>query len=158
MPSKQQRSPQEKKALSYGKDRRNCYGENDKASRRLVPLRKAQDHRRRRRGAAQAVGTLEALSEEAAAVLESSVRRDVERGQAWRKCADRPLRDVVRWRHEGRAARADRKQRFQFASTPVLRALQERLETIWADKSLTLRQRRLAERPIYREWRAAADA
>lgn len=31
------RSPQEKKRLSYAKDRRNDYGENDKSSRKNVP-------------------------------------------------------------------------------------------------------------------------
>jgi hypothetical protein len=31
------RSPQEKKALSYAKDRRNDYGENDKSSRKNIP-------------------------------------------------------------------------------------------------------------------------
>jgi len=29
MSAKKQRTPQEKKELSYKKDRRNCYGEND---------------------------------------------------------------------------------------------------------------------------------
>ena len=31
------KSPQEKKALSYAKDRRNTYGENDKSSRKNIP-------------------------------------------------------------------------------------------------------------------------
>lgn len=30
------RSPQEKKALSYARDRRNVYGENDKSSRKNI--------------------------------------------------------------------------------------------------------------------------
>ncbi|MFD9407178.1 hypothetical protein ACFWBN_09205 [Streptomyces sp. NPDC059989] len=38
-----QRSPQEKKRLSYLKDRRNVYGENQKSSRRNIPRsRRAQ--------------------------------------------------------------------------------------------------------------------
>lgn len=34
-------TPQEKKSLSYAKDRRNTYGENSKASRKAIPLSKA---------------------------------------------------------------------------------------------------------------------
>ncbi len=37
---KRRRSPQEKKQLSYERDRRNEFGENDKASRKAIPLRK----------------------------------------------------------------------------------------------------------------------
>ena len=55
MPRKRQRSPGEKKALSYAKDRRNCYRANDKASRKAIPLRKAKSHRADRRKAAGAL-------------------------------------------------------------------------------------------------------
>ena len=34
------KTPQEKKRLSYERDRRNAYGENDKGSRKSIPLRK----------------------------------------------------------------------------------------------------------------------
>jgi hypothetical protein len=47
------RSPQEKKALSYAKDRRNAYGENDKSSRRNIPLRKRLVNRANRHAAQQ---------------------------------------------------------------------------------------------------------
>lgn len=40
MPLKKRRSPQEKKRLSYAKDRRNDYGQNDKAARKAIPARK----------------------------------------------------------------------------------------------------------------------
>ena len=39
------KTPQQKKASSYKKDRRNCYGENSKASRKNIP--KAKAHTRR---------------------------------------------------------------------------------------------------------------
>jgi hypothetical protein len=42
-------TPQEKKALSYAKDRRNTYGQNDKAARKAIPLNKALCHRAARR-------------------------------------------------------------------------------------------------------------
>jgi hypothetical protein len=85
------RTPQDKKALSYARDRRNSYGENDKASRKLVPLRKAQESRQGRRKVAQELNTLPQLDEAAADVVESSARQDVHRVGGWRKEADRPL-------------------------------------------------------------------
>ena len=54
------RSPQEKKALSYDRDRYALYGQNHKASRRIVPLRKAHLNRAHRcavaRGLAASLG------------------------------------------------------------------------------------------------------
>ncbi|MEV4124415.1 hypothetical protein [Nocardia sp. NPDC049707] len=47
------RSPQEKKQLSYAKDRRNAYGENDKASRKNLPRKRARVHRANRHRAHQ---------------------------------------------------------------------------------------------------------
>ncbi|MCB5168445.1 hypothetical protein LG634_26935 [Streptomyces bambusae] len=45
----ERRTPQDKKRLSYLKDRRNAYGENDKASRRNIPRsRRARRHALRR--------------------------------------------------------------------------------------------------------------
>ncbi len=45
------KSPQEKKRLSLALDRRNVYGENDKASRKLIPKGKQRNHMRERRSA-----------------------------------------------------------------------------------------------------------
>ena len=47
------KSPQEKKALSYAKDRRDDYGENDKASRKNLPRKRARLHRANRHRAHQ---------------------------------------------------------------------------------------------------------
>ena len=85
------KSPQAKKALSYAKDRRNSYGENDKASRRLIPMRKAMENRQDRRKVAQALERMPSLDEEAADVAESSIRHDVRRVDGWRKDPDQPL-------------------------------------------------------------------
>jgi len=43
--SREPKSPQEKKTLSLQKDRRNSYGNNDKAARTAIPLRKALENR-----------------------------------------------------------------------------------------------------------------
>lgn len=109
--NKKLRSPQERKALSYAKDRRNTYGENDKASRKLIPLRKAMENRQDRRKVAQEIALIPKLDEGAADLLESSVRHDVHRVGGWRKGADQPLGKVVTWAKEAREKRADRKAR-----------------------------------------------
>lgn len=100
------KSPQEKKALSYALDRRNAHGENDKASRRLIPLRKAQESRQVRRKAAQALETLPRLDEEAADLAESSARHDVDRVGGWRKTPDGTLGEHIEGRRGRRGTRA----------------------------------------------------
>ena len=109
MSKKKQRSPQEKKALSYANDRRNTFGENLKASRKLIPLRKAQESRQDRRKVAQELAGLSRLDEEAAAVVESSARHDVHRVGGWRKAADDALGKVVTWALDARESRLGRK-------------------------------------------------
>ena len=51
------KTPHEKGALSLGKDRPNTYGENDKASRKGIPLAKARVNRANRRQDAQLLGS-----------------------------------------------------------------------------------------------------
>lgn len=50
------RSPQEKKALSYARDRRNAYGENDKSSRKNIRRNRQLDHRSNRHHAQRILG------------------------------------------------------------------------------------------------------
>ena len=52
------RSPQEKKKLSYERDRVNVYGENDKSSRKAIRRFKAASHREERRAAAALVARM----------------------------------------------------------------------------------------------------
>jgi hypothetical protein len=85
---KKERPPQEKKALSYARDRRNSYGENDKAARKLIPLRKAQESRQDRRKVAQDLGTLPRLESETADLVESSARQNTHRVGGWKKAPD----------------------------------------------------------------------
>jgi len=49
VPAKKRRAPQEKKHLSYSRDRRNSGGENDKSSRRSIARGKRLQHRASRR-------------------------------------------------------------------------------------------------------------
>ena len=110
MINKKQRSSPTKKALSNANDRRNRYGDNDKAARKLIPVRKPQDSRQDRRKVAQELSVLSRLPEEAAAVLESSARHDVHRVRGgWRKSADHTLRKVIAWALARKKRRAGRK-------------------------------------------------
>ncbi|MCA2227046.1 hypothetical protein [Nonomuraea aurantiaca] len=81
------RSPQEKKQLSYAKDRRNDYGANDKSSRKNIPLRKRAPHRANRRRTHQtleaAAGAVDELAEEAA-----EERLLATRPKSWKKWRD----------------------------------------------------------------------
>lgn len=96
MTEKRPRTPQEKKSLSYANDRRNTYGENDKASRKAIPARKAGENRKVRRKANQALTVVDRLEDEVAEVIESSLKQDVERVGGWTKSPDAPLTDFIK--------------------------------------------------------------
>lgn len=102
---RQPKTPQEKKTLSLTKDRRNAYRENDKASRKNIPLARARDHRKNRHRQNQTLAGVERLGEEAAALVESTARQDIRNGQGWTKLPDQPLGDHL---SEQRARRARR--------------------------------------------------
>ena len=110
MPEKRRLSPADKKALSYSKDRRNSYGENDKAARKAIPARKAGENRRNRRKAAQALDAYENLDEGFADLMESSLTHDIERVGGWKKSPDQPLADHISQQNGRRDFREGRKQ------------------------------------------------
>lgn len=88
------KSPQEKKALSLSKDRRNTYGENAKASRKGIPLAKARVNRANRHLDRQLLdGALGATDESTEAQIEEVVNG--RRRKVWRKQADEPLGEVL---------------------------------------------------------------
>lgn len=88
------KSPQEKKRLSYARDRRNDYGENDKSSRKGIRRNKRAPHRANRRRANQilesAVGVVNEAAEE-----ETERRLLAKRPKVWRKFPDVPLGEVI---------------------------------------------------------------
>jgi hypothetical protein len=99
------RSPQEKKRLSYSKDRRNWYGENDKGSRGSIARHKRFQHhveRQRERYLAAAVGPVD--SDAGAAAEERLGRALAQRGDRWRKVPDVQLGRYVEDRLARRAA------------------------------------------------------
>ncbi|MER5935367.1 hypothetical protein [Streptomyces sp. NPDC002054] len=94
------RSPQEKKQLSYLKDRRNDYGENQKSSRKNIPRSRRARHHALRRGEQLALERLRAFG----GAMDDSEVRFARRGTGrWRKSADTPLGEVVAYKLERRA-------------------------------------------------------
>lgn len=95
------RTPQEKKQLSYAKDRRNTYGESPHASRKSIPRRKAFRNRANRH-------------RQELALRQPSVRMDDELAEQiesvmfhyapkfWRKDPDSPLREEIERKLAGR--------------------------------------------------------
>ena len=109
MPLKRRRSPKEKKALSYEKDRRNCYGESDKGARKTIPRNKAKGHRSLRRRAAASLSRYETLEEDEAALTENALRSDLDRFKRWKKSPDQPLADHLKQQSKRRTYRDGRR-------------------------------------------------
>jgi hypothetical protein len=103
-------TPQEKKKLSYERDRRNDYGENDKASRKAIPLHKRKVIRAYRKSTKQQLPKNEvALDSEAAEAVEQSVLRVARKG--WRKVPDMPLGEFIDRQKKRAVVRSGRKAR-----------------------------------------------
>ncbi len=88
------RTPQEKKRLSYKRDRRNVYGENSKSSRKNIPRSKALDIRRERHATHQAIhSAVGAPSEDQQVAAELAA--PVTKARQWRKQPDEPLGEYL---------------------------------------------------------------
>lgn len=88
------RSPQEKKRLSYAKDCRNTYGENDKSSRKSIRRNKRAPHRANRHRDHQILeAAIGAVGEGLAEAVEGQLM--VKRPKVWRKVADVPLGVII---------------------------------------------------------------
>jgi len=129
-----QKTPQEKKALSYKKDRRNVYGASDKASRKSIPIRKSKQNRAYRKKANQILSKVENESEtEEIELLENEIKT-LNKGD-WAKTPDAPLGEVVedtlrnRKLSVGRGKTARKKER-EVTESLEIKAHQES-EDIW---------------------------
>lgn len=100
---KRKKTPQEKKRLSYAKDRRNVYGENDKASRKNLPRKRARVHRANRHRAHQ---VLLGATASADLVMADAVEQKLagQRPHTFRKSPDLALGEYVQWKLTRRAA------------------------------------------------------
>jgi hypothetical protein len=100
------RSPQEKKALSYAKDRCNDYGENDKSSRKSIRRNKRTPNRADRHRERQVLGAATApITAEAAEQAETKLqaKKSMWLTKRWRKWRDAPLADIVVYKLRRRA-------------------------------------------------------
>lgn len=100
------KAPPEKKRLSYLKDRRDDYGENNKSSRKNLPRSKAFARRANRARESLALRSATGAPDEARAeAAELRILRS--RRRVKRKAAHVPLAEYVEWKLESRAARED---------------------------------------------------
>lgn len=103
MPAKKRRSPEEKKHLSYSRDRRNTYGENDKSSRKNIARNKRVRHRaERRRESALLTAAVGPVDEEVEALIDERVTRR-RRAGIWSKVPDTQLGLYVAYKLKQRA-------------------------------------------------------
>ncbi|MGV7735090.1 hypothetical protein PJI18_09910 [Mycobacterium kansasii] len=109
-PNSARRSPQEKKRLSYDKDRRSRYGESDKGSRKAVPLHKRKVNRANRHRDRQTLlgstGVRQPDTEDT-----TDDRLHGKKRKTWRKWPGPTLREAVESSLKGRQVRAGRKKR-----------------------------------------------
>jgi hypothetical protein len=98
-------TPAEKKALSYAKDRRNSYGENDKSSRKSIRRKKRVPHRADRHREHQTLrGASGAVSESLAERAEATLLAARPKMTGWRlKWPDQTLGEYVQDRLRRRA-------------------------------------------------------
>jgi hypothetical protein len=97
------KAPRQKKLASLALDRRNVYGENDKASRKLIPLGKQLSQQALRSAAKRALLLPEFLiEEEAADRAEFAAKAAVVQGKrkAFKKRPDAPLGAVLKKKAE----------------------------------------------------------
>ncbi|MFE5329176.1 hypothetical protein ACFRCG_22595 [Embleya sp. NPDC056575] len=90
------RTPQERKRLSYLKDRRNGYGENDKSSRRNIRRNKAAVRSANRRHEHLVLTALAGVRDAGGAEAVAD-RLYVKRPKRWRKWPDQPLAEAVEY-------------------------------------------------------------
>jgi hypothetical protein len=98
------RSPQDDKRLSYAKDRRNEYGENDKSSRKNIPRARRHAARANRRKASEALAATRGAADPDLAE-QAQERFERRRPQRWDKWPDEPLHVTVTGALEARAER-----------------------------------------------------
>jgi hypothetical protein len=106
--AQQKRNPQDKKRLSYQKDRRNNYGESSKSSRKNIPRSKARDIRRERRGKNQALHSALGATNEDQQVAAEVAARTVKR-RVWEKSPDVPLRQHIAAQRHMKTRRSHRR-------------------------------------------------
>lgn len=123
---KKRKIPQQKKFLSLKKDCRNLYGENAKASRKAIRLRKRFVNRQNRKRINDLIsgmnqfGSIEELDNEEGKLARKKTKR-------WQKSADTPLAEAIKHGKMWRILREGRKKRSRNATTERLNTTDPRL-------------------------------
>ena len=107
------KTPSEKKAASLAMDGRNVYGENDKSSRKAIPLRKQLSHQKVRRASKPLAELSHAVDEDDFVAIEANVRAaEIAADRArFRKRPDEPLGRVLRAKQTGDRSGLQRKRK-----------------------------------------------
>lgn len=117
------KSPQEKKALSYDRDRRNTYGENDKGSRESIRKRKAGVNRVYRRKVNEVLEQVGPDIDVDAADVADGDAKNIRR-PFWKKAPDEPLGVVVKRKIKRREDHAGKGKTARKAITEFLSKLE----------------------------------
>lgn len=91
---KTKKTPQQKKQLSYKKDRRNAYGENDKSSRTSIRFKKRYLNRSYRKSVRQRLNSSLSINSETAAFEIENEALAVKR-KKWQKYPDITLKQHI---------------------------------------------------------------
>ena len=95
------KTPQEKKQLSYKKDRRNCYGESPHGARKSIPIRKKLRNRANRKYQEQQL-TITGLKLDDDLAEQIETRLYQKAPTVWNKVADAPLKKAVERKQQRR--------------------------------------------------------
>ncbi len=110
-----QKTPQEKKSLSYAKDCRNTYGETDKGSRKSIRKNKTIQNQVYRSKVNQVLNEIKDTKLENAEIIESKAKA-IQKGN-WKKCSDTPLGLFVELQKDMSERRVGRKTRGSLLKT-----------------------------------------
>jgi hypothetical protein len=103
------KSPQDKKAFSLERDRRNTYGENAKSSRKNIPKSKQLGHQAERRAATVPLNRVKGTASEDEAIQAELLSRESQiskRRVSFVKHADAPLGEVLKRKADRKAIKA----------------------------------------------------
>lgn len=94
-------TPQEKKELSYQKDRRNCYGESPHGARKAIPLNKRLRNCANRKYAEQQLA-LSGVAVDDEQLEQAEDRLYQKAPKVWSKTPDETLKEAVAHKHQRR--------------------------------------------------------
>jgi len=123
------KTPQEKKALSYAKDRRNDYGENNKSSRKNIPLRKAKQNRGFRKSVNQVLQEARILNDSENLEILENKALSIKKGN-WKKSPDASLAEYLQRKLEWKKIREKRGKTSRKKIREIIKNLEIKIEKL----------------------------